>query len=431
MINDFKTFAASGGANVSTQVEYAADTLVLSNGFTSGIAESKKLNKVWRQASIISKVITEYIQTVTGEDCLDDGTTNTLLSNLANSIAVNYHATATGTVDVILADFNPNITILVDGLSVNIKTLGTNTGPCTFSPNGLSGVDIVKQDGLALVVGDMPSVANLVYSSTTSKWVLLNPLTTVNSVGSLINSAVAKTVVVDADMLGLMDSAASNVVKKLSWLNLKATLKTYFDTVYPLSTVAATKAGVQEVSYSHAAAGGTVNAITATYTPAVTTLVDGTTLFVVALGANTNSTPTFSPNGLTARTIVKGTGQTLLNGDIEGAGHILELKYKASGTVWVLQNPSNAINLGNSQTWTSVTGSRAKNTTYTNSTKRPIAVVITAQSAINVNILVAGLTVTTTNVAGDNTPYSFIVPDGATYIWNSASGTINNWVELR
>jgi hypothetical protein len=38
-----------------------------------------------------------------------------------------------------------------------------------------------------------------------------------------INALTAKTTPVDADMLGLMDSAASNVLKKLSWSNVKAT----------------------------------------------------------------------------------------------------------------------------------------------------------------------------------------------------------------
>lgn len=42
--------------------------------------------------------------------------------------------------------------------------------------------------------------------------------------GALINSATAKATPVDADMLGLMDSAASNILKKLSWANLKTTL---------------------------------------------------------------------------------------------------------------------------------------------------------------------------------------------------------------
>lgn len=37
---------------------------------------------------------------------------------------------------------------------------------------------------------------------------------------------------VDADEVPLVDSAASNVLKKLTWANVKATLKTYFDTLY-------------------------------------------------------------------------------------------------------------------------------------------------------------------------------------------------------
>jgi hypothetical protein len=55
---------------------------------------------------------------------------------------------------------------------------------------------------------------------------------TTTTIGALINGATAKTTPVDADYVGLMDSAASNILKKLSWANIKATLKTYFDTLY-------------------------------------------------------------------------------------------------------------------------------------------------------------------------------------------------------
>lgn len=55
---------------------------------------------------------------------------------------------------------------------------------------------------------------------------------TTTTTGALISGATEKTTPVDADMVGLMDSAASNVLKKLSWSNIKATLKTYFDTLY-------------------------------------------------------------------------------------------------------------------------------------------------------------------------------------------------------
>jgi hypothetical protein len=47
------------------------------------------------------------------------------------------------------------------------------------------------------------------------------------------HAATGKTTPVDADEIPLVDSAASFILKKLSWANLKATLKTYFDTLYP------------------------------------------------------------------------------------------------------------------------------------------------------------------------------------------------------
>lgn len=55
---------------------------------------------------------------------------------------------------------------------------------------------------------------------------------TTTTTGTLISGATGKTTPVDADSVGLSDSAASNVLKKLTWANIKATLKTYFDTLY-------------------------------------------------------------------------------------------------------------------------------------------------------------------------------------------------------
>lgn len=56
--------------------------------------------------------------------------------------------------------------------------------------------------------------------------------TAVQDVAAVIHAASSKATPVDADELGLVDSAASNVLKKLTWANLKATLKSYFDTLY-------------------------------------------------------------------------------------------------------------------------------------------------------------------------------------------------------
>jgi hypothetical protein len=56
-------------------------------------------------------------------------------------------------------------------------------------------------------------------------------LTEVNF-GAFINGLTSKSTPVDADQIGLMDSADSNKQKKLSWLNLKLTLLDYFNLKY-------------------------------------------------------------------------------------------------------------------------------------------------------------------------------------------------------
>lgn len=50
---------------------------------------------------------------------------------------------------------------------------------------------------------------------------------------AVVTAATSKGTPVDADELGMVDSAASNILKKLTWANLKATLLTYFNTVFP------------------------------------------------------------------------------------------------------------------------------------------------------------------------------------------------------
>lgn len=96
---------------------------------------------------------------------------------------------------------------------------------------------------------------------------------------------------------------------------------------------------LQDAKINWVAAGGTADAITAAYSPAITTLVDGQLCYVRASDANATTTPTFSPNALTARTIVKEGGSALVAGDIAGAGAELILRYDLSNTRWELLNP--------------------------------------------------------------------------------------------
>jgi hypothetical protein len=53
-----------------------------------------------------------------------------------------------------------------------------------------------------------------------------------SDIAALVLAASAKSTPVDGDLFPILDSAASNVLKNLTWANVKATLKTYFDTLY-------------------------------------------------------------------------------------------------------------------------------------------------------------------------------------------------------
>jgi hypothetical protein len=111
---------------------------------------------------------------------------------------------------------------------------------------------------------------------------------------------------------------------------------------------------VQDDLLNWTIAGGTSDAITATYTPALTVLNDGQICFVRATAANATTTPNFSPNGLTPRTITRTGGNPLVvsgpqfsASDIPGGLGEMILRYNATNTRWELLNPSNgALNPG-------------------------------------------------------------------------------------
>lgn len=54
----------------------------------------------------------------------------------------------------------------------------------------------------------------------------------ITNIAAVTHAATSKTTPVDADESPIADSAASFSLKKLTWANLKATLKTYFDSHY-------------------------------------------------------------------------------------------------------------------------------------------------------------------------------------------------------
>jgi hypothetical protein len=101
---------------------------------------------------------------------------------------------------------------------------------------------------------------------------------------------------------------------------------------------AANAGQLQDLKLGWVTAGGSADAITASYSPAYAALADGMCCFVRFGAANATTTPTFAPSGLTARTITKWGGDALAVGDID-ENHEGVLRYNLANTRWELLNP--------------------------------------------------------------------------------------------
>ena len=114
--NDFQVFAGATNADVIPQASYLA-LPALQTGFQTGIAQSAQLNKVWRQSSILSSMIAQFIVDELGLNAVDDGTIATLEANFITALQ-----TATNTLPI------TNV-----GLNLFVSTTGNdnNTGLST------------------------------------------------------------------------------------------------------------------------------------------------------------------------------------------------------------------------------------------------------------------------------------------------------------
>ena len=104
-----------------------------------------------------------------------------------------------------------------------------NTGTASFHwYNGTIWTEIGGGGGSVDISGT-PTAGQVV------RWVDADTIEGVTALG--ISDLSSKTTPVDADETVIRDSADSGNGKKLSWSNIKATLKTYFDTLYNVSTL--------------------------------------------------------------------------------------------------------------------------------------------------------------------------------------------------
>ncbi|RQU16223.1 hypothetical protein DF153_21420 [Burkholderia cenocepacia] len=190
--NNFKPFAAAGGANVMTQADYEALAALLT-GFQSGTAQSQQLNKVWRQSSIMAAVLAQFIVDLTGQDAIDDGTTATLLANLKTAVQAQSAAVVgqARNVAMSIAAASTNATLTADEVVVGTALGGQKYLLKQFSKT----INLATAGAGGMDTGAAPN------SGYVALYAIYNPVTGTNALlATNATSAVAPTVYGGANM---------------------------------------------------------------------------------------------------------------------------------------------------------------------------------------------------------------------------------------
>jgi hypothetical protein len=135
-------------------------------------------------------------------------------------------------------------------------------------------------------------------------------------------------------------------------------------------------------------------------------------------------------SSLTSNNLLVGAGASAVNFIAPGSADQVLV---SDGTNW---SAGSAASIGYNQTWQNLGGSRGVGVTYTNSSGRPIQVLVTLVNTsgawfyINGNLVIRQFY--DVNTGAGQTGYSFvtaIIPDGNTYL--VTSGNLSTWWELR
>ena len=316
-------------------------------------------------------------------------------------------AVATGTANALAAELPSSLTTISNGFRVYLSASAANTGACTLTltlgSTILTSYPIVKGNNLPLVAGDIPSAGyqmNLVFSSAYNAFALLNPSLAVATAPQFDNSTTVATT-------AFVQRALGNNQTVVQYSNQSA-------------SIASSSAG------SIIVCGGTSNTLTL---PLASSVPDGVAFEFFNQGGTTD----IYPSGSDLLSI--GASSSVPYVRLKG-NDFVKIAKQASG-IWACVSgvPMSPL-VGVNQTWT--TPSRVFGTTYTNTTLRPIMVLISANVNAGssaeaycdeVKIAHVGSGGGTGQIAAT---MSFIVPSGSTYraVLSSGSGFAQDWAEL-
>lgn len=314
---------------------------------------------------------------------------------------------AGGTADAITVTYANAPAALTDGMEVKFRASAANaTTTPTLNVNALGAKTITRGGGSALQAGDI--VGNLTectvrYNLANTRWELLSPAIATAVLNSVVTNLTTNTTLTTAQAGGTFAPGATNITATLPALSAVPDGAEYgFQVQNPTFTIAAS--GTDKIYAPNN--WGVASVALTQQGDALRLKKQGTTGWLAVDRAY---------NLASAADAQAGTN-----------GAIALTPYAMAGAI--LGSPN--------QSWQDVTGSRALSTTYTNSTGRPIMVMVGVDntSGGEVEVKVGAVTVGYAGgAAGIRDIVSFIVMPGQGYAVtvNAGAFSLTGWAELR
>jgi len=145
-----------------------------------------------------------------------DASAGTFPGSGTSQIGAFYYVSVAGTVDGIEFAIGDNIVAKADNASTTVYAGNWSKHDQTDAVQAVAGLNG------SITASALRSALNVENGA---------DVTDAANVGSSVHGAIAKTTPVDADTFAMIDSAAANVLKKVTWANIKAGIKTYYDSV--------------------------------------------------------------------------------------------------------------------------------------------------------------------------------------------------------
>lgn len=228
---------------------------------------------------------------------------------------------------------------------------------------------------------------------------------------------------IDLDLVPLSDSASSFGIKKLSWANLKATLKTYFDTLYVKFVPTIMTGTVSFNAVTNEASGTNIG---------VGVEIGDVILFSGATDSKNNSEFTVE--------VINNANSIIVNQAHANRGTTKNVATRVNNngvTVKLLNKYYNAP-LGQGQGLINMTSFRTSGVTYPNNLRRDIQSMIAWTGPVNTSPILVMNSNTFTDLGGTYNLNGVYVKDGlfinlepGTYLINANGGTINSIWERR